>query len=401
MKSILYSIIANAIYLLVATDPVSAQVEDSVIQKYLDGYISTGDPALIEKIRQEAPDSKYDRFCEAYELLDIDNEEGIIQSRNLINDFPDFPEAYFAFGTFLINGSKEYDSAITYLDRAVELKPDFTSAWFNRGIGKINAKNYSGAKTDFTRILEKNSDHTGALIMRATSSFMLLDYNGMLSDIQSAVKMDPYIISEYYFAPVIKTIDKSIELDPENVNLHYARGYANFTSGYFRLAIQDFQTAIRLYPLNHEFYKFLGVSKMYLSDQEGADYDLKFALDINPYDAEIYYYLGMNANDLMGQPDTSFEYLSRAIELDSLNPLYYYQRAWASYNLYDYEKALEDIEKAFGLDSQNGDFYTLRALTLLDSGLETEYDYCEDFRNAEEFGTIYKVERYIKKFCEK
>jgi tetratricopeptide (TPR) repeat protein len=198
---------------------------------------------------------------------------------------------------------------------------------------------------------------------------------------------------------VRRAIDKAIELDPENINLFFARGYANFTSAYYRLAMVDFLAAIRLDPLNHEFYKFMGASEIYLNDETGAEYDLKFALDLNPDDAGIYYYLGLLANDLKGQPDSSFEYLSKAIELDSLNPVYYYQRAWASYNMYDYETALADLDRAFGLDNRNGDFYTLRALILLNSD-PPEGDYCEDFRNAERLGTSYKIDRYIREYCQ-
>lgn len=376
-----------------------AQTEDGVIQKYLDIYLSNGDPSMVEMIRAEAPDSKYHRFCELYELLNIDNQQGIILSRKLVDDFPDFPEAYFAFGTFLINGSKEYDSAITYLGKAIELKPDLTSAWFNRGIGKINIKNYAGAKSDFNKVLETEKSHAGAYIMRSVSAYMLQDYPAMLADIDSALWIDPYIISDFYFIQVRKTIDKAIELSPTNVNLYFARGYANYKSGYFRLAIYDFITAINLVPGNPEYYKMLGASKIYLKDDTGTESDLKFALDLNPDDAEIYYFLGLNANDLLLQPEKSYEYLTEAIELDSLNSIYYYQRAWASYNLFDYETTIADVEKAIELDSRKGDYYTLRALTLLDGDLKTEYDYCEDFRTAEKLGTSYKVKNYINRYC--
>ena len=59
--------------------------------------------------------------------------KGIILSRKLIRDFPDFPEAYFAFGTFLINGSKQYDSALIYLDKAIELKARFNICMVQQG----------------------------------------------------------------------------------------------------------------------------------------------------------------------------------------------------------------------------------------------------------------------------
>jgi tetratricopeptide (TPR) repeat protein len=401
MKRLFYSFLISVGCFYCTINTLFAQSEYEVVQKYLDSYISSGNPDMAEKISLEAPDSKYDHFCLAYELLDEDNKKGISLSRKMIRDYPDFPEAYFALGTFMINGTKEYDSAITYLDRAIELKPDFTSAWFNRGVGKINIKNYEGAKSDFNKVLEIERGHTGAHIMRAVSCYMLQDYNAMLSDIEIALQMDPFILSDLYFIQVRKTIDKAIELAPENVNLYYGRGYANYKSGYFRLAVNDFAKALKLVPGNSDYYKMTGASKIYLKDEPGAESDLKVALGINPDDAEIYYFLGLHANDLLGQPEKSYEYLNQAIELDPWNPLYYYQRAWASYNMYDFEAAIVDIEQAFGFDHRNGDFYTLRALTVLNSELETEYNYCEDFRTAEKLGTTYKVEKYIKKYCEK
>jgi tetratricopeptide (TPR) repeat protein len=401
MKKLSYLSLIIVLILLAAINSISAQVNNEVVQKYLDAYIRSGDPEMVEKIRLEAPDSKYHRFCLAYELLDVDNQKGLELSRILARDFPDFPEADFALGTFMINGSKQYDSAIIYLDKAVELKPDFTSALFNRGIGKVNLKNYEGAKSDFNKVLETDKGHSGAYIMRAVSNCMLKDYNAMLSDMEIALQIDPLILSDLYFIQVRETIDKAIDLAPENVNLYSGRGYANYKSGYFRLAVNDFTMALKLVPGNSEYYKMLGVSKIYLNDSPGAESDLKVALGINPDDPEIYYFLGLHANDLLDQPEKSYEYLTRAIELDSLNALYYYQRAWASYDLYDFEAAIADIEQAIELDNGDGDFYTLRALTLINGELETGYDYCEDFRTAEKLGTSFKVEKYIKKYCEK
>jgi tetratricopeptide (TPR) repeat protein len=401
MKRLLYPFLILVLLFKSTINNSFAQVVDEVIQKYLDSYLNNGDPVMVEKINTEAPNSKFDRFCEAYKLLDVDNQKGIMLSRKLVRDFPDFPEAYFAMGTFLINGTKQYDSALIYLDKAIELKPGFTSAWFNRGIGKINLKNYDGAKSDFNKILETEKGNTGAYIMRAVSDYMLQDYNSMLSDIEIALQMNPYILSDLYFIQVRKTIDKAIELAPENVNLYYARGYANYSSGYFRLAIHDFITAVNLVPGNSEYYKMLGASEIYVKDEPGAESDLKVAMGINPDDPEIYYYLGLHANDLLQQPEKSYEYLTQAIELDSLNSIYYYQRAWSSYNMYDYEMAIADIEKALELNGRNGDFYTLRALIVLDGGIEAEYNYCEDFRTAEKLGTSYKVDKYIRKYCEK
>jgi len=399
MKRLLHLIISDVILSLVIAISVNAQKDDNVIQKYLDNYIKTGDPQIVEKIRQVAPDSKYYRFCEAYDYLDIDNEKGLLLSRKLVKDFPDFAEANFALGTFMINVANHYDSAIYYLDRVIESKPDFAAAVFNRGIGEINLKFFEAAKSDFSKVIETDSTHAGAYLMRAVSEFMLKDYSSMLPDMQIALRIDPDILSDFYFLQVRKTVDKCIELKPENVSFIVARGYANYKSGYFRLAVNDFAVALNLASMNSEYYKMMGVCRIYLNDTIRAESDLKIALDINPGDAEIFYYLGLYANNLLGQPEKSIEYLNKAIELDALNPLYYYQRALILYNLYKYKATLSDIDKAIELDTHNGDYYCLRALAALDGNLKTDWDYCKDFRTAEELGTSYEVEKYIITFC--
>lgn len=399
MKRLLISVFANTVFLLLIINTLSAQIDDEVIQKCLDDYIRNGNPQMEEKILQEAPGSKYYRFCQAYGLLDVNNEEGMVLSRQLVRDFPDFAEGNFALGTFLINGTNKYDSAIYFLNIAVELKPDFEFALFNRGIGEINVKMYEAADSDFSKIIKTDSTHAGAFLLRAVSKFMINDWPSMLSDIEIALKIDPYILSDFYFLQVRKTIDKSIGLSPENVNLIAARGFANYESGYFRLAVNDFAAALNLVPGNSEYYKMMGVCRIYLNDTIRAESDLKTAMDINPGDAEIYYFMSLYLNDFLGQTEKSIEYLNKAIELDTINSLYFYQRALISYNLYEYKKAVEDINKAIELDSLNGDYFCLRALSVLDGDLKTGYDYCKDFRTAEKLGTNYDAEKYISTFC--
>ena len=206
------------------------QINETELQKLLDQYLKSGDPEVTARISEIAPASKYDLFCQAYLLLDVDNQKGISLFRDLVRDYPDFTEAYFALGTFMINGTKEYSTAVSYLDTAIQLKPGFTMAWFNRGIGQINAKVYEKASDNFNRVIELDRGNAGAYVMRAVVYYSLEEFEKIIPDIEIALQMDPYIISSMYYLQVRKTIDKAVELAPENANLYYARGYANFTS---------------------------------------------------------------------------------------------------------------------------------------------------------------------------
>ncbi len=393
--------IYSALVISLLTAAISiAQTSDTELQSWLDLYLDTGDDSYKQSISEKAPGSKYADFCSAWQLLDVDNKTGIIIARQLVKNYPDFPESYFALGTFLINGFKKYDSAIIFLDRAIELNPDFTAAHFHRGIGKLNKKDYTGAYTDFNTVLKLDRSYASAYVLRAVSNFYLEIYDEVIGDIEIALQMDPYVLADLYYLQVRKTIDKAIELAPDNVNLYYGRGYANFTAGYYRLAVNDFAKALELVPGNAEFYKLSGASKVYLKDIPGAESDLKLAMGINPDDPEIYYYLGILFNDVQDQPSMGYEYFTTAIELNPWEPDYIYERAWCSYEMGEYEYAMEDLEQAMEMNDTKGDYYTLRGYLVLYGNLGTEYNYCQDFRRAEELGTIYKLQNLIRKNCE-
>ena len=377
-----------------------AQTSGNELQNLLDLYLETGEDSYKYSIFEKAPGTKYEDFCKTWQLLDVDNKTGIILARQLVEDYPDFPESHFAVGTFLINGFKKYDSANIFLDRAIELNPDFTAAYLHRGIGKLNTKKYKDGYDDFNQVITLDRGYSSAYVLRAVSNFYLENFDEMNGDIEIALMMDPYLLADLYYFQVRKTIDKAIEIAPDNVNLYYGRGYANFINGYYRLAVNDFARALELVPGSAEFYKLSGASKTWLKDLPGAESDLKLAMGINPDDPEIYYYLGVLYNDMEEQPSMGYEFFTKAIELDSWDPDYLYERAWCLYKLRDYEIALEDLEQAMEMDDMNGDYYTLRGYLVLYGGLESEYDYCSDFRRAEELGTMYKLKNLIRKNCE-
>ena len=395
--SICCTLFAISILTSVAT---FAQVNEEQLKNWLGLYLETGDITYRNSISENAPGTKYDDFCKAWQLLDADNKSGMDLARQMVREYPDWPESWFAAGTFYVNGFKKYDSAVICLDKAISLNPEFKEAYFNRGIARLNLKEYEKAFDDFGQVLDLDRSFASAYVLRAVSNFYLGNYGDIVDDIEIALQMDPYVIADLYYFQVRKTIDKAIEIAPENVNLYYGRGYANFVNGYYRLAVNDFARALELVPGNAEFYKFSGASKTWIKDIPGAESDLKLAMGINPDDPEIYYYLGILYNDVADQPSMGYEYFSTAIEQDPLAPDYFYERAWCLYKLSDYEVALEDLKQALEMNSIKGDYYVLRGYLALYGKLDTGSDYCEDFRKAEELGTIFKLKNLLKKNCE-
>ena len=56
----------------------------------------------------------------------------------------------------------ELDRAVTAFDRAIELKPDYASAFFNRGLAYSAMGDYDRAIADFTQAITLNPGFAGA-----------------------------------------------------------------------------------------------------------------------------------------------------------------------------------------------------------------------------------------------
>jgi tetratricopeptide (TPR) repeat protein len=61
---------------------------------------------------------------------------------------------------------KNYDDAIVDLSKAIELNPEFSEAFTNRGLAKYNLKNYEEAIKDLDSSIELNPNSAIAYLNR-------------------------------------------------------------------------------------------------------------------------------------------------------------------------------------------------------------------------------------------
>lgn len=364
----------------------------------LENYLETGSKEYMEKINASFPGSPYSLFCEAYEYLDVNNEKARELAESLTLDHPDFAPGFFAMGTVLVNGYKAYDKAIEQFNIAEDLDPQCPRVYQNRGIAYIGKKDFNKALADFNILISGKRGYAPGYILRGVTNHVLGMQEEFLADFEIGLQIDFKALAPIFSSLVSEAIDNAIESAPENIIYIYARGYANFASGHYRLASADFIKAIEMVPGSSDFYKYSGACELFLDNGEGAQTNLNIALGSNPDDPEIYYYLGVLMNDIRDQPSTAYEYMSNAIELDAQNADYYYERAKASYNMLNYLAAKDDINIALLKDHREGNFYALRGqikMKLEDSA----DDFCQDFRQALEWGTSYNLARIMKKSC--
>ena len=133
--------------------------------------------------------------------------------------------------SYLEGVGENFEGMLLACDKAIRLKPDFTEAYYNRGIAKEGLGQYQDAIADF---------------------------------------------------------DEAIRLKPNFAEAHHSRGIAKAGLGQHQDAIADFDEAIRLNPNFAEAYHGRGNTKADLGEYQAAIVDYDEAIRLKPDDAAAY-----------------------------------------------------------------------------------------------------------------
>src|SRR5262249_45239972 len=132
--------------------------------------------------------------------------------------------------------------------------------------------------------------------------------------------------------------------------------------------IDDFDSAIRLYPDYGNTYMYRGLAWAKKRDFNRAIVDFNEAIRRDPSDAFLALSNLGNVAEEIGEHDRAIENYGRAIEL---NPNYfpaYYSRAGAYYAKGDYDQAIEDYGRAIRLKPNYAEAFNNRAIAYFAKG---------------------------------
>tara|TARA_B100001063_G_C16556254_1_gene448641 strand:+ start:193 stop:615 length:423 start_codon:yes stop_codon:yes gene_type:complete len=82
----------------------------------------------------------------------------------------------------------DYQGAITEYTKAIEIKPNYVMAYYNRGIAKYMLSDYRGAIADFTKSIQIHPEDATAYYRRAYSKSQLQDLKGACDDWRKAAE---------------------------------------------------------------------------------------------------------------------------------------------------------------------------------------------------------------------
>ena len=277
---------------------------------------------------------------------------------------PDYSDAYYNRGvTYGELGQNE--AALADYDEAIRLKPNFTEAYNNRGVTKVHLGQNETALTDYDKALLLKPDYADAYNNRGNAKKNLGQYEAALADYDKALRLKPKYADAYnnraavqfdlgQYENAFADFDKALGLNPDFAEVYCNRGVAKSKLGHYEAAIADFDEALRLNSDYADAYLSRGTAKGKLGQYERALNDFDKALGLNPDSPEAYNNRG-KAQNLIGNHGAALADLDQALRLKPDLPESYYNRGLANRGLHRINEARQDFKMALDLARSTAD----------------------------------------------
>ncbi len=199
-------------------------------------------------------------------------------------------ETYFLWGNAKYK-TGNYLGAIADYTVVIRLKPNYVSAYNNRGMGKSKLGQHTAAISDFDTAIALKPDFFEAYGNRGNAKARLEQYFDAITDYDMVVKLKPDSSKAYngrgaakaelgQHSDAISDYDIAIRLEPDDAIAYYNRGLAKANLGQHSDAIADYDIVIRLNPDDAQAYYNRGREKYLLDRTQGANQDLRTALQL-------------------------------------------------------------------------------------------------------------------------
>ena len=307
---------------------------------------------------------------------------------------------------------KQINKAIERYSHAIELNPNHTHAYNNRGIAYENTGNFDRAIEDFNTAIGLNSNYAIAYNNRGTAHGVKGDYDCAIVDFTKAIEQKRDYAEAYYNRGniynnkgnsdhAIEDYTKAIGFNPNYAHAYNNRGNVYYDKGNYDRAIEDLNMAIRLNRSYANAYTNRGNAYDKKGDYDHAIADHTKAIDLNPKHAPAYFNRG-NVYDKKGDYDSAIADYTKAIDLNpkhahayggrgvvygkkgkydlaikdfntaiefrsdyAVGSIFYYNRGYAYEKKGDYNRAIADYTKAIELKPDYAAAYYNRGEALL------------------------------------
>lgn len=189
----------------------------------------------------------------------------------------------------------EYARALADLGRALRLDADNAQIYVERGMVHQAQGAYEIAVRDFDRALALQPGLQSALQLRAEAlegrATAFTRQLQMLNDRLTRAPRNANLLNERCWLRTINNDDldaaladcnASLEVEPNDANVHDSRGLVYFKRGDYTASLADYETAVRLEPRNGHFLYGRGLARLGLGQTAEGNADMVRAEQLEP-----------------------------------------------------------------------------------------------------------------------
>ena len=236
----------------------------------------------------------------AEELLNSGNDlfaserykEAVIDYDKAIQIKPDYHEAWYNRGIAL-RKLQRYQEAIASYDKAIQIKPDNHEAWNNRGNALDELKQYQEAIASYDKAIQIKPDNHEAWYNRGLSLGELKQYEQAITSWDKAIQFKRDVHEAWYNRgnalrklqrdqEAIASYDKAIQFKPDDHTAWYNRGNVLGELQQYQEAIASYDKAIQIKPDLHEAWTGRGIALVALKQYQEAIASYDKAIQIKP-----------------------------------------------------------------------------------------------------------------------
>lgn len=222
-------------------------------------------------------------------------EQGIIHYDELLSQFPDYKLGYKNRGmTFLQIGN--FEKALPDFEKLVSLEPDNYEAFLH-----MEGIRYLLGKDQLSLDVINKIGRSAAINPEIWAFYFIRKIAPELRQLEEKPnknKEDYRLLSKGYFLLnaypfALKYLNKLLDIDPNDVNALYDRGWFKTHSQLNETAVDDFRRVIEIDPANFSAWDLIGSIEKEMKNFELAEKAYKCAIDLNPRFSRAIFNLGV------------------------------------------------------------------------------------------------------------
>ena len=269
------------------------------IQKEINYY------TRLERLNQESKINNIDSvYITGLKLFENEKYlEALDTFRYIVNIDSNYNTGVYFYMGEVFRIQKKYLLAIKEYNKVININPNHSESYNNKGYSYFFLENYSLAMENFTEAININPKFGIAYCNRGILNEILGNNLLAVRDYTNSININKKYWEAYYlrahiyikqelFSQAIRNFNNALEFAPDDYKLYYDRGYAYRKNGDYDNAIKDFTRAININQKKGYIFFNRGIAYAMQKDYTNAIKDHIEAIHLNPFFDNAYNLIG-------------------------------------------------------------------------------------------------------------